>query len=140
MRYLLPLLLLATTALPVLAQAAEEEKAGEAKAATQYGYYELEPDIITNYVSQGNRLGYIRVTVQLMLKDDSKKDLVEHHAPLIRDALIEIFGNQTGDDIRSLQGREQIRKACLKTTQDLLLKETGEPIVADLLFTKYLYY
>ncbi|WKE65828.1 flagellar basal body-associated protein FliL [Gallaecimonas kandeliae] len=133
MRYLLPLLL-ALCGFLSPAMAAEQDK------ADNYGYYELEPDIITNYVGQAGHLGYIKVTVQLMLKDKDKLDLVDHHAPLIRDALIEILGKQNADDIRSLQGREQIRKACLKATQDLLQKEAGEPLVADLLFTKYLYY
>ncbi|WP_115717027.1 flagellar basal body-associated protein FliL [Gallaecimonas mangrovi] len=138
MRYLLPLLLFTASAFPMLTQAAEE---GDKAAApvVDYGYYGLEPDIITNYISQGGRLGYIRVAVQLMVKDKTKLPLVEHHAPLIRDALIEILGNQNGDDIKSLQGREQIRQACLKATQKLMEKETGEPIVSDLLFTSYLY-
>ncbi|EKE77482.1 flagellar basal body-associated protein FliL [Gallaecimonas xiamenensis] len=134
MRYLLPLLLMLSTLAPIAALADNPAPAAD------YGYYELEPDIITNYVGQGNRLGYVKLSVQLMVKDKSKLAKVEHHAPLLRDALIEILGNQNSDDIKSLQGREQIRKACLKTAQDLMQAETGEPVVADLLFTKYLYY
>ena len=40
------------------------------RAESKVGYFGFEPDIITNYIGQGNKkLGYVRITVDLMLND-----------------------------------------------------------------------
>ncbi|MDW1982467.1 flagellar basal body-associated FliL family protein, partial [Vibrio sp. Vb0304] len=65
--------------------------------------------------------------------------IVEHHQPLIRDAVIELLGKQTEDTIKSLSGREDLRKTLVKELNETLLPETGKTVIADLLFTKYLY-
>jgi flagellar protein FliL len=125
---LLSLLLLAT--LPALAQDQPKEIV----------YYGFDPDIVTNYIS-GNRrsLGYIRVTVELMIEDKQYLPAIEHHEPLILDIIIGIFSKQPEDKIKSLTGREEIRLAILDKLQQTMKKEAGEPMIQDLLFTKYLY-
>lgn len=106
-----------------------------------YGYLSLEPDIITNYVgSSSKKLGYVRVTVELMIDSVDLLDIAEHHLPLMRATAIEIFGQQPEDKVKSLTGREDIRQALLKALQDHMRKETGATIVKDVIFTKYLYH
>ncbi|WP_028112632.1 MULTISPECIES: flagellar basal body-associated protein FliL [Ferrimonas] len=118
---------------------AEQAPAEEAEATDSYGYYGLEPEIVTNYVTESSRLGYIRVNIELMLEDASNVAIVEHHAPLIRSTIIEILGEQTEERIKSLTGREQIRRLCFETVNNMLEKEVGEPLLVNLLFTKFLY-
>lgn len=65
--------------------------------------------------------------------------LVERHQPLIRDAVVELLGKQTEDTIKSLAGREDLRKTLVEQLNNILLPETGRPLIADLLFTKYIY-
>ena len=68
-------------------------------------YYGLEPDIVTNYLSTGAKnLGYVRVTVELLLNDIDDIEVAEHHSPLLRSTTIEIFGRQPEDKIKSLTG------------------------------------
>jgi len=115
---------------------AEAEGDGQ---APKYSYFSLEPEITTNYVTEGSRLGFINVKVELMVDDPKLVRELEYHAPLIRDAIIETLSQQTVTKIKSLSGREAIRKACLERVNELLLAETNRRILADLLFTKYLY-
>ena len=83
------------------------------KAESTVGYFGFEPDIITNYIGQSNKkLGYVRITVDLMLSDMSNIAIVEHHTPLLRDALVEILSKEPEEKIKSLTGREEIRKRC----------------------------
>lgn len=110
-----------------------------AMAAPQYTYYTLEPDITTNYITQGKKIGYLRLQVDLMVSDPDLIKQVEHHAPLIRDAIINIIGQQPEARIKSLAGREEIRQACLHKVNELLIMETNQRILTELLFTKYLY-
>ena len=105
------------------------------------GYFGFEPDIVINYISYSNKkMGYMRVSVDLMLDNTADIAIVEHHTPLLRDALIEILSKESEENIKSLIGREEIRAKCAKKLKSLLKEETGQEIIRDVLFTKYLYH
>ncbi|MBQ4839138.1 MULTISPECIES: flagellar basal body-associated protein FliL [Pseudoalteromonas] len=111
------------------------------KAESNVGYYGFEPDIITNYIGQSNKkLGYVRVTIDLMLDDIANIAVVEHHTPLLRDAIVQILSKEPEETIKSLTGREEIRQRCAAKLKSLLKDETGQEIVREVLFTKYLYH
>jgi flagellar protein FliL len=122
---------------------ASSEKAPPAEGAETakpgFSYHALDPDIITNYLSNGKTLGYIRVTVELMAENEADLKLLEQHDPLIRDAIIRLMGSKTADQIKSLVNREELRKECLTQVNELLVKETGKKAVRELIFTKFLY-
>ena len=103
-------------------------------------YYGFDPDIVTNYIS-GNRrsLGYIRITVELMIEDKAFLPAIEHHEPLILDIIYGTISKQPEDKIKSLTGREEIRMALLEKLQQAMKKEAGDSMIRDILFTKYLY-
>ena len=106
-----------------------------------YAYFSLEPDIVTNYLgSSAKKLGFVRVTIELMLEDADFLEAAEHHSPLMRAAIIEIFGNQKAEKVKSLTGRESIRIDFLQKLRALMLKETGAEMVKYVIFTKYLYH
>ena len=139
---ILLVLLLSCGALHVQASSEEEPPAeGEAAAAAKPGfsYHTLDPDIITNYLSDGKTLGYIRVTVELMAENEADLKLLEQHDPLIRDAIIRLIGSKNADQVKSLTNREELRKECETTVNELLVKETGKKAVRELIFTKFLY-
>jgi flagellar FliL protein len=121
----------------VLAQPAFAE--GEEAAVPQLAYFTLEPDLTTNFYTKGKQLGYIQVRIDIMVSDAADLPIIEHNQPLIRDAVVELLGQQTEDTVKTLAGREDIRKNLVKHLNDLLLAETGRTIIADLLFTKYMY-
>ena len=79
------------------------------------------------------------MNIELMIKEADTMAIVEHHAPLIRSAIIEILGEQPEDKIKSLTGREEIRRLCFTTVNGLLEQEVGQPLLVNLLFTKFLY-
>jgi flagellar FliL protein len=105
------------------------------------GYYGFEPDIITNYVSMNaKKVGFVRVTVELMIEDTSLLSLVEHHSPLLRDAIIDTFIRQPEQKVKSMTGREEVRVIILDRLRELMKRETGREVVRDVLFAKYLYH
>ncbi|MCE0493528.1 flagellar basal body-associated protein FliL [Vibrio salinus] len=114
-------------------------KAEDQEGAPKLAYFTLEPDLTTNFYTKGKNLGYIQVRIDIMVADSKDLPVVEHNQPLIRDAIVELLGKQTEDTIKSLAGREDLRKSLVKIINDLLLPETGRAVVADLLFTKYMY-
>lgn len=109
------------------------------QAEPQLAYFTLEPDLTTNFYTKGKKLGYVQVRIDIMVMSQQDLAIVEHHQPLIRDAVIELLGRQTEETIKSLSGREELRKTLVKKLNQTLLAETGKTIISDLLFTKYLY-
>ena len=105
------------------------------------GYYGFEPDIITNYVSVNNKkIGFVRITVELMIDDVSNVSIIEHHDPLLRDAIINVLIRQPEQKIKSMTGREEVRVLMLDKLREIMKKETGQTLVRDLFFAKYLYH
>ncbi|MGY3571010.1 flagellar basal body-associated protein FliL [Vibrio paucivorans] len=131
-RYLAQIIL-ASTVLISMPSMAEQE------AGPQLAYFTLEPDLTTNFHTSGKKLGYIQVRIDIMVANAADLPIVELHQPLIRDAVIELLGKQSEDTIKSLAGREDLRKTLVEQLNGILLPETGRTIIADLLFTKYLY-
>ncbi|WP_394132579.1 flagellar basal body-associated protein FliL [Shewanella maritima] len=104
-----------------------------------YAYYGFEPDIVTNYISNRKKLGFVKISVELMVQNPNDLIDLEHHDPLLRAAIVEILGNQSEDRVKSLAGREEIRRECFEMVNRLIEQETGKATVVNLLFTKYLY-
>ncbi|OIN09560.1 flagellar basal body-associated FliL family protein [Oceanisphaera psychrotolerans] len=102
-------------------------------------YYTMTPDIITNYQNSGQALGYIRVSIDLMLKSADQMALVEQHMPLLRDAINNLLAEQNQQEIRSLPVRNELASEGQQRLNDLLLKETGQAPIHRLLFTNFLY-
>ena len=71
--------------------------------SADYAYFGFEPDIITNYVAAKKKMGYVRLTVELMVPSQNI-GVVEHHSPLLRDAIITIIGQQPEAKIKSIKG------------------------------------
>lgn len=106
--------------------------------AAEYAYFGFEPDIITNYVAVKKKLGYVRLTVELMVEGPDNLEVVEHHSPLLRDAIINIIGQQPEEKVKSIKGRSEIQRLCEEKVKNLLTQETGKPLVKKLLFTQWL--
>lgn len=109
------------------------------ESAPKLAYFTLEPDLTTNFYTKGKKLGYIQVRIDIMVASEADLKVIEQHQPLIRDAVVELLGKQSEDTITSLAGREDLRKTLVNQLNETLLPETGKTIIADLLFTKYLY-
>lgn len=104
-----------------------------------YAYYGFEPDITTNFISDGSKLGFIRITLEIMVKSPDHVSIIEHHAPLLRAKVVEILGEQREEKIKSPAGKSEIRDICLEEVNKLLKEETGQELAVSLLFTKYIY-
>ena len=129
--------------LPSLALAQEGGGEGEGEAVDPnkpvISYFSLDPEIITNYITTNNEMGYIRIKIEVMINNAGDLALVQKHEPLIRDTINDVLGKETVERIRSLKGRDLIRKECQDKVNERLLKETGKNLVRDLIFTNYLY-
>ena len=82
--------------------------------AADYAYFGFEPSIVTNYVAVKKKMGYVRLTVELMIEDASNYE------------------------VKSINGRHEIQRLCEERVKQLLEQETGKPLIKKLLFTQWL--
>lgn len=116
------------------------EQGLEATATPEIGYYDMTPDFTTNLSSSGaGRLHYLRIHVNVMVKDSNDLPLVTLHDPLIRDAILTIIGSKEYGAIATAAGREALRAECRARVAELLEQKKGSPVIQDLLFTNYVY-
>lgn len=118
---------------------AADKTATPPAAKVEYAYYGFEPEIVTNYISNRKKLGFVKMGVEVMVKTTDDLLLIERHDPLLRAAIIEVLGNQPEEKVKSLAGREEIRRECFERLNNLIAQEVGKPLIVNLLFTSYLY-
>ena len=107
---------------------------------TPVGYLSLDPEIVTNYVTDNSsRIGFLRIAIELMVSDLAMIPEAEHHLPLMRAVIIDVIGKKDEAQIKSLTGREVLRLEVFKELRMALKLELGEEVIKDLFFTKYLY-
>lgn len=103
-------------------------------------YYDLDPNIITNYQKPASRrLGFITIDVQFQVNSEQNLDLLEHHKPLVEATLIDVINSFDEELIKSLERRDEIREKIRERLAAVLKEETGKEIVQNVLFTKFIF-
>jgi flagellar FliL protein len=108
-------------------------------SAQNIAYFGVEPTMKISYsfASSPKRLGYLCLGLELMLGDVSYVAIAEHHEPMIKATIIRIIGRQVEEKVRSITGREEIRKKIHKELTDTFKRETGNPLIRDIIYTNY---
>ncbi len=103
-------------------------------------YYDLDPNIITNYQKPAaRRLGFITVDVQFQVNSEQNLDLLDHHKPLVEATLIDVINSLDEELIKSLERRDEIREKIRERLAAVLKEETGNEVVQNVLFTKFIF-
>jgi len=100
---------------------AEEEEGAPKKPI----YYAMEPAFVVNINEGGRRTHFMQITVQLMSRSQEVIDKVEANQPPLRDAMIMLLAHQTGETMRSVQGREKVRQEALEDVRKVMEKVAG---------------
>lgn len=112
--------------------------AAETKQLTNTLYVTLEPAFVANYGGPG-RLKYVKTNITLMVDGEEHKLLTEQQKPLIRNVITLILSRQNEKNITTSAGQERVRMQLLQGINDALAKEIGQGIIADVLFTNFIY-
>lgn len=98
---------------PVVKEVVEEaeEEITEAMMPKLGPIYSLDTFIVNLADKGGNR--YLRLKVELELKDELIKKKIEERIPQIRDSLLLILPDKTVDDLKNNQGKATLRNEIL---------------------------
>jgi len=110
------------------------ESAGHPPAPASY--LSLEPAFVVNLESMDEQ-HYLQADVQLMSRDALALDAAKTHVPMLRNALLLLFGQQKPEDLATRAGKEKLQQAALAEVQKVLKAETGKPVVEAVYFTSF---
>ncbi len=101
-------------------------------------YLDITPSFVTNY-DEGARLKYLKARVSLKLIEESA-EVVMHHMPSIKNALVILFSSQAEENLTSTVGRETLRREALEEVRQVMamLERQGNQLVEDLYFTDFI--
>lgn len=120
-RSLALLLSLLLVTLPLQGVRAAEGNEGPGKAL----YFAMEPAFVVNIQGDGRRTHFMQIKVQIMSRDPAVIAKIEENQPPLRDAMIMLLAHQSGETMRSVQGREQVRAQALQDIQKVMLEVAG---------------
>ncbi|WP_428771751.1 flagellar basal body-associated protein FliL [Vibrio sp.] len=82
-----------------------------------------------------NRL--VQIKVQLMVRGSENENLAKYHSPLIESSLLSTFASATVDQLRSVNGRVELRDKASEDIKASLIRAVGEPVIERVLFTDF---
>ncbi len=103
-------------------------------------YFELYPNLVTNYQRQDGKIGFLSVGIQLKVKGAANVELIKQHLPLMQDAVVWLMRSQNETTVKDLAQRETLRQQTLTELQTRIEAETKKKeVIQDVLFTKYVW-
>ncbi|MEW6692315.1 MAG: flagellar basal body-associated FliL family protein [Pseudomonadota bacterium] len=83
---------------------------------------------------------FLQVEVQILTTNPELEAKVKAHMPALRHALLTLFSQQKSPELKTAQGREQLRQQALAEVRSVLEKQAkvDPEDVGDLLFTNFI--
>jgi len=88
-------------------------------------------------VMDGKRDRLVQIKVQLMVRGTDNETLAKKHIPLLEGALVRVFGAATVPQLRSPEGKDQIREQALISLNEATKKLEGKELIHTVLFTGF---
>jgi flagellar FliL protein len=99
-------------------------------------YYDMGKPFVVS-LPQGSSAKLVSVSVSVSAEDQEAVDALKKHEPMIRNNLMMLIGSQKVDDLKTREGKEQLRKEILHSIVDILKKKLGKAHVEEVFFTSF---
>ncbi len=101
-------------------------------------YESMDKPVVVNFRS-GSKERYLQLVAQFLTRSEDTVLEIRNHMPAIVDGIYRQLGQTQFAELQTLDGREALRMAVLKLTQEILEKHTGEPGVEEVFFTTFVF-
>lgn len=99
-------------------------------------YLPLDPAFVVNFHGQQSP-AYLQVGVTLMAHDAAAIDAAKNAGPVVRNALVLLFSNQSYAELSSTAGKQKLREEALQAVQKVVQGSLGRPGIDALYFTSF---
>jgi len=104
------------------------------KTEKNLAYVSLDGPLVVNIFSQ-DRVHFMQVATDFQLKDASLAPIFELHMAAVKHSLMLLFSEKRFFEMKTIQGKLQLRKDALRVTQQVMLDKTGDTMVKNIFFT-----
>lgn len=116
----------------IVAQVEKEEVV----ESVQSFFYTIRPPFTVNFIASRNAK-FLRVSVDLVVSNEDAIDHIEDNLPFIKNDLVALFSSKSFDELKTSEGKEQLRAEALDKVQTILKRESGKTWVKSILFTSF---
>lgn len=109
-------------------------KPASAKPLAPAQYIALDPAFVVN-LADAESVRYLQADVQLQTRDPETAAAIGMHAPIIRNRLLLLFGQQTSEQLNGRNGKERLQSLALAEVKNILKAQHAANQVDALLFT-----
>ena len=119
-----------------------EEEAGEVAqqevevSAEPVSYVNIAQPFLFN-VTGDTKERLVQIKVQLMVRGFENENLARYHSPLIESSLLGTFASATVEQLRSVNGRVELRDKATNDIKASLNRAVGQPVIERVLFTDF---
>lgn len=103
-----------------------EEKGGAEKEGKAGGILALEP-FIANLADDGGRR-YLKATFQIDFGSGEVPAAIQAHLPQLRDLLLTLFTSKTFDDVRTPEGKQQLREEIIARVNQVIDRDLAKAV------------
>ncbi len=107
-----------------------------ATPAEPVSYVNIAQPFVFN-VSGDTRNRVVQIKVQLMVRGTENDNLARYHSPLVESTLLATFASATVEQLRSANGRIELRDKATDDIKAALTKVVGQPVIERVLFTDF---
>ncbi|USD40377.1 flagellar basal body-associated protein FliL [Vibrio sp. SCSIO 43135] len=118
------------------APAAETVNTQTVTPADPVAYVNIPQPFLFN-VTGDKRDRLVQIKVQLMVRGSENENLARYHSPLIESSLLGTFASATVDQLRSANGRVELRDKATEDIKASLTRAVGQPVIERVLFTDF---
>ena len=79
----------------------------------------------------------VQIKVQLMVRGSENENLARYHSPLVESSLLATFASATVEQLRTPNGRIELRDKATDDIKAALNQAVGKPVIEKLLFTDF---
>lgn len=102
-------------------------------------YYAISDPFTINFLNQSNNTArYLQIKVTLKSTDLEAIEGAEQNLPMIQDALLDLFSDQTYEQANSVEGRKTLQKITLKAINSILKQEIDNDAIDAVYFTSFI--
>lgn len=110
----------------------EEEEEG----ANEELYYNMEKPLEVNF-PKGSGANLIQISVSLLVKGEETVEALKKHEPMIRNNLLMAISAKDPKNLKTVEGKEELRDEILKEISKVMEKMTKKNKVMNVFFTTF---
>jgi flagellar FliL protein len=108
----------------------------ETSAELSASYVPMPRPFVFN-VMDGKRDRLVQIKVQFLVRGSGKVTLAKKHIPLLEDTLVRVFAAASADQLRSPEGKTELREFALKALNEVTTKYENQALIDAVLFTGF---